>query len=224
MMSVSTQAAIEDSALRMRTIVDMKPLRKTTKYLQRLLSVDRNDSDAAKSNLLQFQLGVRGLELALRKHELMDEMNRQEVSEYKQEEARIEREMGQVQSTIEKLRIRLAEAQQERANKAVYEELAKQAMQHKSRDEMAKRIAQHKRDIEDLKEESKMFDLRWELRRKQFTTTALALHDFQTMLKDGNDTAMPMSLLDDGVLGDEDEEEGAVEETGADKDHIMVVD
>ncbi|TPX46476.1 hypothetical protein SeLEV6574_g03206 [Synchytrium endobioticum] len=223
-MSVSTQAAIEDSALRMRTIVDMKPLRKTTKYLQRLLSVDRNDSDAAKSNLLQFQLGVRGLELALRKHELMDEMNRQEVSEYKQEEARIEREMGQVQSTIEKLRIRLAEAQQERANKAVYEELAKQAMQHKSRDEMAKRIAQHKRDIEDLKEESKMFDLRWELRRKQFTTTALALHDFQTMLKDGNDTAMPMSLLDDGVLGDEDEEEGAVEETGADKDHIMVVD
>ena len=78
-----------------------------------------------------------------------------------------------------------------------------------------RRIAQHRKDIEDLKEESKMFDLRWEMRKKQFTTTALALHDFQTMLKDGNDATI--SLLDDGGLADEDEEEGAVEETGAEK-------
>ena len=50
----------------------------------------------------------------------------------------IGREMIQVQSTIDKLKLRLVEAQQERANKLVYEELAKQALQHKSRHEMAK--------------------------------------------------------------------------------------
>ncbi|TPX35242.1 hypothetical protein SmJEL517_g02254 [Synchytrium microbalum] len=214
------QNAIEESAVRMKTILDMRPLRRASKQFQKMLSTSA--PDAARNNLLQFQLGVRALQIHINKHELVDEMNRQEVAEYHREESRIEREMAEVTSDIEALKTKLVEAQQLRANKLVYEELAKQALALKSRDEMVKRIAQHKRDIDELNEEARVFDVRWELRRKQYVTSVAALYDFQAMLKDTADGVVMMQTEDDPP-GDEEEEEGVVDES-PDKADAMMID
>ncbi|KAJ3133049.1 hypothetical protein HK101_004499 [Irineochytrium annulatum] len=222
----------EDTILKNRLLFDTRPLKKCIRRFQtfkRLVEVGR-DETAWRPQLDQFLVDLETFQYGLVKHQLVHDMNRRELDNYKAEQRKIEQDITRTTQEIEELKGDLEAEQVVRKNKLQYDEIAKDINKLPSRARSIENAKVLKNDIRVLEAEKRRLLAAMDLRRNMFATVMQALNTMKDTIAADNDAVVEDNTNADGnnptvarassqesieVIVEE-EEEGAVGADGMD--------
>ncbi|KAJ3090395.1 THO complex subunit 7 [Quaeritorhiza haematococci] len=179
---------MEDSIIRTRILVDVRPLKKCLRrFHQFTANLAANNINDAQAVLDQFFTDLAQFEAGMLKFQLVHDMNVREVKHYEDEQFQIEQEIQEAKADIENLKLELEEAQRQRRNKMEYDSMAKTINKYPTRQQSQINITQLNVDITRLEAEKRSHAAALELRRKQFLTVMEALHTMQDIISDARE-------------------------------------
>ncbi|KAI9028588.1 Tho complex subunit 7-domain-containing protein [Hyaloraphidium curvatum] len=213
----------EDTLIHLRLVANERPrkgLMKQFTLFQKFLR--ENKLEEARLALDICLKEVDDLRIASLKNRYTSRMVSREVDRYRHEQARIEGDMQAAKDEIEGLKRRLERAQEERKNKAEYDELAKKILKIPERRENERQIQQLQEELNLLLKEGKQLDDEWELRKKQFTSLLCVAQQLRTIIAESKqraeeeaarDLEKPIASVVTPIEAAAEEEEGAVDQT-----------
>ncbi|KAJ3189970.1 THO complex subunit 7 [Gaertneriomyces sp. JEL0708] len=240
----------DETIIRTRLLIDTRPLKKHIKNTIALCHAQlQNNNDVHVEKVTELEVSslasLNGVEVSLRKHQLIHDMNQREVENYRKEkeltgmdtitrnpmQTRIreshcfircyaESKISKGRARIEVLKARLVEAQQTRANKLSYDALAAKITALPSRPKSHATISLLRRKIGTLKHQTAEHNSALARRTQHLKALVTTLEGLMNMIEDEKKQEEDRGFDDDDDAAKvatpaEDEEEGAFVEEEA---------
>ncbi|WBW74931.1 THO complex subunit Tho7 [Schizosaccharomyces osmophilus] len=175
---------MEEAAIRSRLNVEERPLRR---LISRCLGFTNEKPDEASLKNLEIEFAAMSafwlrLQMQLDTHD-------KEINIYQNDLEKTQQDYEQEQKDISNLEQNLLLAQQEQVKQEEYDELAKPIMARglRSRGEQLESIAKLESAIQELEEENKNYEQKWNQRKENFEKIVQGIDEFRTVLHPSND-------------------------------------
>ncbi|GAB5586265.1 hypothetical protein Unana1_01165 [Umbelopsis nana] len=202
----------DETIIRNRLAVEERPYKNLVmRYKAWTHSINNDKRENIEHGYEAILIQIAQYELAMKQHQLMHQMNEQEVKNYQEEVSKIASEIDDTQSHISKLKQDLERANEIRNNKLEYDRIAHDILQLESRDTYEKNIAQMRADIQMLQQEKAKQSAVFQNRKEQFGRLLAMVKELQTSISSERESTNEMKNIvlnmDDGF--DAGSEEGS---------------
>ncbi|KAI9012752.1 Tho complex subunit 7-domain-containing protein [Gaertneriomyces semiglobifer] len=179
----------DETIIRTRLLIDTRPLKKHIKNTIALCHAQlQNNNDVHVEKVAELEVSslasLNGVEVSLRKHQLIHDMNLREVENYRKEKQLTESKISKGRARIEVLKARLVEAQQTRANKLSYDALAAKITALPSRPKSHATISLLRRKIGTLKHQTAEHNGALARRTQHLKALVTTLEGLMNMIED----------------------------------------
>ncbi|KAL2916291.1 hypothetical protein HK105_204047 [Polyrhizophydium stewartii] len=174
---------IPDEVFHTRILFDSKLRRAAYKRFVALVSTSASPQPVRQEALEAFLLELDTLHNFMNRQLMIHETADREAQHFDAERARIEEQIAEARSDIERLKAELAQAQIRKQQKIEYDAVAREILKLPSRDESERAIAETLAEITQVDKERESILESKAMRIKQLTSVVASIHELQSSAK-----------------------------------------